>query len=50
MFVLLQAKNFVNKFILEGMVTYYDDQDLKNAIDFVQKEVNFDQNTSIKDD
>ena len=38
-YFLSQAKNFVNKYILEGLVTYYDDQDLKNIVDYVQEEV-----------
>ncbi|CAK8674753.1 tetraspanin-15-like [Clavelina lepadiformis] len=32
------AKEFVNRYILKGLVTYYDDQDLKNLVDFIQEE------------
>ncbi|XP_039269578.2 tetraspanin-15-like isoform X1 [Styela clava] len=32
------AKDFVNHFILKGLTTYYDDRDMKDVIDYVQRE------------
>jgi len=31
----------VNEYVLKGIVTYYDDQDLKNVFDYIQEDVSF---------
>ena len=36
---MFQAKDFVNKFVLKAIVTYYDDHDLKDVVDHIQEEV-----------